>query len=127
MLKTKKYVQNYLKTAWRNVINQKLYSLINIGGLSVAMTAVVLIMMWVQNELQFDNYHNGADRIYLVKTYEYADKNEAFTSENSPYALSAAMNEFPEVELVTRTQRTQKNELTLKVNDKLFTEEWDFI
>lgn len=34
------------------------------------------------------------------------------------------MKEFPEVELVTQAQRTQKNELTLKVNDNLFTEEW---
>ncbi len=80
--------------------------------------------MWVQNELKFDSYHTAAERIYLVKTYEQADKNESFVSENSPYALSAAMNEFPEAEMVTQAQRTQKNELTLKVNDNLFTEEW---
>lgn len=117
-------LKNYLKTAWRNLINQKMYSLINIGGLSVAMTAVILIMMWVQNELRFDSYHPASDRIHLVKIYEQLDRNEAFIGENSPYALSAAMDEFTEVELVTRVQRTQKNELTLKVNDKLFTEEW---
>jgi len=117
-------LSNYLKIAWRNIINQKLYSLINIGGLSVGMTAVILIMLWVQNELRFDSYHSDANNIYLVKTYEQADKNEAFISENSPYALSAAMHEFSEAELVTQAQRTQKNELTLKVNDKLFTEEW---
>ncbi len=116
--------KNYFKTAWRSVINQKLYSLINIGSLSVAMTAVILILMWVQNELRFDSYHPDADRIHLVKTYEQADKNEVFISENSPYPLSAAMNGFPEVESVTQAQRTQKNELTLKVNDRLFTEAW---
>lgn len=101
-------IKNYLKTAWRNVINQKMNSLINIGSLSVAMTAVILILMWVQNELRFDSYHPDAGRIYLVKTYEQADKNEVFISENSPYALSAAMNEFPELESVTQAQRTQK-------------------
>jgi putative ABC transport system permease protein len=116
--------KNYFITAWRNINNQKLYSLINIGSLSVAMTAVILIMIWVQNELRFDSFHHDANNIYLVKTYEQADKNDVFISENSPYALSAAMNEFPEVSLVTQSQRTQKNELTLKVNDKLFTEEW---
>lgn len=72
-----------MKIAWRNIINQKLHSLINIGGLSVAMTGVILIMMWVQNELRFDSYHPAADRIYLGKTYEQADKNESFVSENS--------------------------------------------
>ena len=117
-------LRNYFKIAWRNISNQKLNSLINIGSLSVAMAAVILIMMWVQNELRFDRYHSDAQKIYLVKTNEYADKNEAFVSENSPYALSAAIDEFPEVELVTQMQRTQKNELTLKVNDQVFTEEW---
>ncbi len=100
--------KNYFKIAWRNVINQKLYSLINIGGLSVAMAVVIFIMMWVQNELRFDSYHSGADRIYLVKTHEQLDKNEVFISENSPYALSAVMDEFSEVELVTQAHRTQK-------------------
>jgi putative ABC transport system permease protein len=73
-------LKNYFKIAWRNIINQKLHSLINIGGLSVAMAAAVLIMMWVQNELSFDSYHEASDRIYLVKSHEYADKNNIFTT-----------------------------------------------
>jgi len=116
-------LKNYFKTAWRNIFNQKLHSLINIGGLSVAMAAAVFIIMWVQNELSFDSYHPATDKIYLVKTYEQADENETFISENSPYGLSTAMTqEFPEVELVTQAQRTQKNELTLNINGELFTE-----
>lgn len=78
----------------------------------------------MQNEFLFDSYQLGSDRIYLIKTNEQADKNESFISENSPYPLLAAMNELPEVEVVTQAQRTQKNELTLKVNDNLFTKEW---
>lgn len=117
--------KNYFKIACRNIVNQKLHSLINIGGLSVAMAAAVLIIIWVQNELRFDSYHAGADRIYLVKTYEYADKNNVFISENSPYGLSTAMTQqVPEVESVAQAQRTQKNELTLDINGKLFTEKW---
>jgi len=44
---TKAMLTNYLKIAWRNLLQQKLYSLINIGSLSVAIGAALLIMLWV--------------------------------------------------------------------------------
>ncbi|MEJ7680650.1 MAG: ABC transporter permease [Segetibacter sp.] len=58
--------KNYFKTAWRSISKNKATALINITGLSVGMTAAVLILLWVQNEMNFDSYQPDADRIYRL-------------------------------------------------------------
>ncbi len=57
---------NYLKIAWRNLVRNKVYSAINIGGLAVGMAVAVLIGFWVWDELTFDQYHKNHDRIAQV-------------------------------------------------------------
>ncbi|QEK99432.1 FtsX-like permease family protein [Olivibacter sp. LS-1] len=59
-------IKNYLKTAWRNLAKSKGYSAINIGGLAVGMAVVMLIGLWVYDELTFDTYHKNYDRIAQV-------------------------------------------------------------
>ena len=59
-------IKNYFKTAWRNILRNKTTSFINLFGLSVGMTAVVLILMWVQNEMSFDNYHPNVKQIFRL-------------------------------------------------------------
>jgi predicted permease len=58
--------KNYFKTAWRNLIKNKGYSAINIGGLAVGMAVAMLIGLWVHDELSFDKYHANYDRIAQV-------------------------------------------------------------
>ncbi len=57
---------NYLKIAWRNLLKNKMYSFINIGGLAVGMTVAMLIGLWMHDELSFDKYHQNYDRIAQV-------------------------------------------------------------
>ena len=57
---------NYLKIAWRNLIHQKGYSAINIGGLAVGMAVAMLIGMWIYDEVTFDRFHQNYDRIAQV-------------------------------------------------------------
>ena len=57
---------NYLKIALRNIFKHKGYSLINIIGLAIGMTCCLLILLYVQDELSYDRYHENADRIYRV-------------------------------------------------------------
>ena len=57
---------NYLKIAWRNLIRNKVYSVINIGGLAVGMAVAMLIGLWVYDELTFNHYHKNHDRIAQV-------------------------------------------------------------
>jgi putative ABC transport system permease protein len=59
-------IKNYFKIAWRNLINSKGYSAINIGGLAVGMAVAMLIGLWVHDELSFDKYHMNYDRIAQV-------------------------------------------------------------
>ena len=57
---------NYLKIALRNLIRNKVYSLINIGGLAVGMAVAMLIGLWVWDELNYNKYHQNYDRIAQV-------------------------------------------------------------
>ncbi|MFI5163551.1 MAG: ABC transporter permease, partial [Sphingobacteriales bacterium] len=57
-------ILNYLKIAWRNLINQKLYSLINISGLAVGLAVCMMIMMYVAHEMSYDRFHKDATRIF---------------------------------------------------------------
>ena len=56
-------IKNYLKIAWRNLIKNRVSSLINIGGLAVGMAVAMLIGLWIWDELSFDKYHKNYDSI----------------------------------------------------------------
>ncbi|MBS1662693.1 MAG: ABC transporter permease [Bacteroidetes bacterium] len=55
--------KNYLRTAWRNLINNRLYSFLNIGGLAVGICVCMLIMVYVAHERSYDRFHTNAGRI----------------------------------------------------------------
>lgn len=59
-------LRNYFKVAWRNLIKNKGYSAINIGGLAVGMAVALLIGLWIYDELSFNKYHKNYDRIAQV-------------------------------------------------------------
>jgi putative ABC transport system permease protein len=63
-------IKNYLKIAWRNLVKNKGYSAINIGGLAVGMTVAILIGLWIYDELTFDKYHKNCDRIAQVMQHQ---------------------------------------------------------
>jgi putative ABC transport system permease protein len=56
-------ISNYLTIAVRNLTRHKLYSLINVFGLSVGMAACIVALLFIQHELSFDTSHDKADRI----------------------------------------------------------------
>ena len=62
-------LQNYLKIAWRNLLRHKVFSLINILGLSTGIAACFMIYVYVQHELSFDQYNTKADRIVRVTAH----------------------------------------------------------
>jgi putative ABC transport system permease protein len=62
--------KNYLKSAWRNLVKNKVHSLINITGLSVGMAVAMLIGLWIWNELSFDQHFHNYNRIAQVMQNE---------------------------------------------------------
>ncbi|MEO6542109.1 MAG: ABC transporter permease [Ferruginibacter sp.] len=59
-------IKNYLKTAWRNIIRHKVFTTINILGLSLGICACIVIYLITSYELSFDSFHPGKERIYRV-------------------------------------------------------------
>ncbi|MFS4468659.1 ABC transporter permease [Maribacter sp. 2210JD10-5] len=66
-------IKNYLKIAWRNLFKNKAYSVINIGGLAIGITACLLILQYVAFETSYENFHVDGDKIYRVKQDRYND------------------------------------------------------
>ena len=58
--------KNYLKVAFRKMLRQKIFSLINISGLAIGMAICILILLWVQDELNYDRFHTNAENIVRV-------------------------------------------------------------
>ena len=65
--------RNYFKTAWRNLLKNKVFTAINISGLSLGITCSILIFLWVYDEYQVDHFHKNLDRLYIVTSQEYMD------------------------------------------------------
>ncbi len=61
-------IKNYIKIAWRNLLKNKGYSALNIGGLAVGMAVALLIGLWIFDELSINKYHQNYDRIAQVIT-----------------------------------------------------------
>jgi len=59
-------LKSYFKIAWRNLRNNKLYSLLNITGLAIGMSVAIIIGFWIWDEVSFDRYHQQHDRIARV-------------------------------------------------------------
>ena len=58
--------KNYFKTAFRNLARNKVYSFINIAGLSIGLACAMFIMLYVKDEISFDRFHKGVNNIYRI-------------------------------------------------------------
>jgi ABC-type antimicrobial peptide transport system permease subunit len=87
------------------MLRSKLYSILNIVGLAFGLACTILLYLWINDELNFNQYHENIDRIYLVQHWQhYGD--EDFHCWVSPSPMAAAFKEkYPEVELVSRYSR----------------------
>lgn len=93
---------NYLKIAFRNIIRQKFYSVINILGLAIGLTICLLILLFVKDEMSFDKGHAKADRIYRT-LMEYKQNDGSMKSPINPYRLAPALEvDFPDLENIIR-------------------------
>ena len=107
-------LQNYFKIAWRSLLKNRSTSVINIFGLSVGMTAAVFILLWVQNEMNFDNYHKEKNNIYRLTTRLPA---QGWIWESTPLLLAEAIKkEVPEIAIAARLYTSHWPIFTVKTN-----------
>ena len=118
-------LKNYLKTALRNLLRFKVYSAINIIGLSVGIAACLLIFLYVQNDLGFDKFNKNYDRIYRVVQESKQDGRDVTWSITPTGYAGAFVNDFPGVESV-RLSRPDLYKPIVKYDDQLYSVD-DFI
>ncbi len=95
-------IKNYIKIAWRNLVRNKLSSIINISGLAIGLACVILIGLYLENEIGYDRFFKDDGRIYRVNIHEKQGNNEFITAHTPPPVGQALQSNFPEVESYTR-------------------------
>ncbi|HEY0656581.1 MAG TPA: ABC transporter permease, partial [Chryseosolibacter sp.] len=96
-------ITNYITIAFRNFNRQRAYTLLNIIGLALGMTASVLIFQYVKYESSFDKFHSRANDIYRIQYNGWRNGQLNFESAVAvPAAPAALKSNFPEVEAFTR-------------------------
>lgn len=110
-------LHNYFKILLRNLARHKVFSLINIVGLSVGMAACLLIFLFIQNELSFDSFHSEKEQVYRLNEVQTWDGIIPQKVALSMYPMGPALQEeFPEVEAYTRLLNRQ--DVPLQNGDK---------
>ncbi len=119
-LKSTSMFKNYFKTAWRNIVRNKAFALINICGLSLGIAISLLIFFWVNDERSVDAFH--ANNSYLYNVYEKVfPNNKADADYDTPTLLAGAIKkEMPEVQYAVSSD--WDNEYTFRTDNKTFKE-----
>jgi putative ABC transport system permease protein len=112
---------NYVKISWRNIKRYKGYSFINIVGLAVGLACCILILLWVQDELNYDRFHANADNLYrVVAEFHKTEPVTHYWPVCAPLA-PALKQEYPEIVRATRFTRLRRGQL-VKYGDQSFLE-----
>jgi putative ABC transport system permease protein len=95
-------LKSYFMLFVRNLSRQKLFSIINLLGLTVGITSTLVIYLYVRNDFSHDRFHKNADRIYRVnQTSIWSENDERQLARTGPGVAQALKAELPEVEMVT--------------------------
>ncbi|MFN6090594.1 MAG: ABC transporter permease [Cyclobacteriaceae bacterium] len=111
-------LKNFFKTAWRNIIRHRTYSIINFIGLTCGLTLALLIVAYVRSEISFDQFHEKVDRMYR---FRYTVPNGLEIASVPPPIAPSLKEFFPQVEEVARAY-SRNVSITLPENDKAFEE-----
>ncbi len=95
-------LKNYFKIAWRNIRKNKLFSAINILGLSIGIALCFIIMLYVQDELSFDHFNKNADNIARIVFHADINGGKIDESVTMPPVAQTMKKDFPEVQDATR-------------------------
>ncbi len=95
-------LRNYLKIAYRNLLKNKVFSLINLAGFSIGFIAAIFIALYVVDELSFDAFHTHADRIYRVTETLQDENGERQVVGAATQIATAAVESLPELESAVR-------------------------
>lgn len=112
-------LKNYFNTAWRSLWKSKFYTVINISGLAVGLATGIMLLLWVQHELSFDQFHKDYQQIYRLNSH-FPSNGEDMTWTGVPGPFSVFAKSIPEVQSVVRTSSDFDQNLSNKEQTKIF-------
>jgi len=119
-------LKNYFTIAWRNLVKQKQFTVLNLLGLSTGLACVLLIWLWVNDELHIDKFNEKDSQLYqIIKTSPNSDGTIA-THETTQGLLAQEMaKSYPEIEYAVSVRR--EGELgILSIDEKHIKARWQF-
>ncbi len=118
--------KNYLKIALRNILKYKGYSFINIAGLAIGMMCCLLIMLYVNQELSYDRFHENTDRIYRVALEVNGPEGKQHWAQSMFPLAPAFKADYPEVEKIARILYWSDDSFVITGGRKFFEERFVF-
>ena len=116
-------IRNYIKIAWRNLMKNKVYSFINLSGLTIGLTCCLIICVYLVNELSYDKYNKQAEHVYRVERTFLNQEDKSISLDLGAVAPPFApllKNDFKEIKTITTLLPTGDG--TIQYNDKIFKE-----
>jgi len=100
-------LRNFFTTAWRNIIRNKTFSILNVFGLTIGIAVCIFIAVWLQTELRFDNFHPNGKQIFRIAN-TFKSESESFSQAGSGTALGAQLpKHLPGIQSACRVITTE--------------------
>ncbi|WDE06170.1 ABC transporter permease [Thalassomonas viridans] len=112
---------NYLITAWRNIINNGIFSVINIFGLATGLMSCILILLFVRQETGFDTWLTNHDRLVRMHTAYSMPGQEPFETVRSAGSMMPAIRDYAKSEIETGVRFIQSS-MSIRKNQDAFPE-----
>ncbi|MEP7252380.1 MAG: ABC transporter permease [Ginsengibacter sp.] len=109
-------LKNYFKVAWRNLLKNKIFSLINLTGLAIGLSCFLLIALYVMDELSYDRFYPNAENIYRLNSDLLFGGAELHITETSDMIGQTLKKDYPEVLEYTRIYNNTGSKLIRKGN-----------
>ena len=113
--------RNFFRITLRNIIRQKVYSIINIAGLAIGIACSIIITAFILHELSYDKFHEKADRIFRLILDGKIGEEEMLSAWTPVPAAAALVEEFPEV--IDATRLEEWDNMLIRYEDKTFLED----
>jgi len=114
-------LRNFVKIAIRNLFKNKLYTIINVGGLAISIGVCTLILLYVQSETSYDRYHPEGDQLYRLALERLYPDHVSEYAITPAYIAKQAYEDFPEVTSFARIWKSF-NQVSLQYEDQTFLE-----
>jgi putative ABC transport system permease protein len=115
--------KTHLKIAWRNLFKNKIYSFINVFGLTVGLGCFLLISLYIFDELTYDRFHRNADSIYRIVEHKVSAEGKESKVASVAFNISeASKKEFPEVADASRFSMLGRSNVSNNENTNVFYE-----